>query len=93
MFCLSKNGAKIANSLPNFPNFGKKVEKSSEIEESLSFWAGFLAVVRLISDDLVLNDCFVRASADAGSAANASVSVDDIDVAFRDSAHRAFVNA
>ena len=41
---------------------------------------------------LVFNDCFVRASASAGSATNAGVRVDDIDVAFRNSAHRAFVD-
>ena len=42
---------------------------------------------------LVFNDCFVRASAGASAATNAGVRVDDIDVAFRDGAHRAFVNA
>ena len=42
---------------------------------------------------LVFNDCFVRASAGASAATNAGVRVDDIDVAFRNSAHRAFVNA
>jgi len=42
---------------------------------------------------LVFNDCFVRASAGASAATNAGVRIDDIDVAFRNSAHRAFVNA
>ena len=42
---------------------------------------------------LVFNDCFVRASAGASAATNACVRVDDIDVAFRNSAHRAFVDA
>ena len=42
---------------------------------------------------LVLNDCFVRASAGASAATNAGIRVDDIDVAFRNSAHGAFVNA
>ena len=42
---------------------------------------------------LVFNDCFVRASAGASAATNAGVRIDDIDVAFRNGAHRAFVNA
>ena len=42
---------------------------------------------------LVFNDCFVRASAGASAATNAGIRVDDIDVAFRNGAHRAFVNA
>ena len=42
---------------------------------------------------LVFNDCFVRASAGASAATNAGIRVDDIDVAFRNSAHGAFVNA
>jgi hypothetical protein len=41
---------------------------------------------------LVFNDCFVRASAGASAATNAGVRVDDIDVAFRNSAHWAFVD-
>jgi hypothetical protein len=44
------------------------------------------------SMQLVLNDCFVRASAGASAATNAGIRVDDIDVAFRNSAHGAFVN-
>lgn len=42
---------------------------------------------------LVFNDCFVRASAGASAATNAGIRIDDIDVAFRNGAHRAFVNA
>ena len=58
------------------------------------FWQAFshLNAVSL-SFQLVFNDCFVRASAGASAATNASVRIDDIDVAFRNSAHRAFVNA
>ena len=51
------------------------------------------SLLMLIFCHLVFNDCFVRANAGAGSATNAGVRVDDIDVAFRNSAHRAFVNA
>ena len=42
---------------------------------------------------LVFNDSIVRASASAGTTTHAGVSVDDVDVAFRNSAHRAFVDA
>ena len=57
------------------------------------FWQAFSLLMQFHCCQLVLNDCFVRASAGASAATNASVRVDDVDVAFRDSAHRAFVNA
>ena len=57
------------------------------------FWQAFSLLMQFHCFQLVLNDCFVRASAGASAATNASVRVDDVDVAFRDSAHRAFVNA
>ena len=57
------------------------------------FWQAFSFLMCCHFFRLVFNDCFVRASAGASAATNAGVRVDDIDVAFRNSAHRAFVNA
>jgi hypothetical protein len=82
----SKNVAKIANSLPNCKKTDKKTKKSL-------FLAGFsLLLMQFHFFQLVFNDCFVGASAGASAATNAGVRVDDIDVAFRNSAHRAFVD-
>ena len=57
------------------------------------FLAGFFPFNANLSFKLVFHDCFVRASASASTATNAGIGIDDIDVAFRDSAHRAFINA
>ena len=82
---LSKNDAKIANTLPNFQKLTKKSKKAC-------FWQAFSLLMQFHFFQLVFNDRFVRASASAGSTTNAGVRVDDIDVAFRNSAHRAFVD-
>ena len=85
MFVFSKNVAKIANSLPNFQKLTKKSKKAC-------FWQAFHTFNAVSFFRLVFNDCFIRASAGAGSTTNAGVRIDDIDVAFRNSAHWAFVN-
>jgi hypothetical protein len=78
--------ANIANSLPNSSKLTKKLKKSL-------FLAGFsLLLMQFHFFQLVFNDCFVGASAGASAATNAGVRIDDIDVAFRNSAHWAFVN-
>ena len=57
------------------------------------FWQAFFLLMQFLFHCLILNDCFVRASAGASAATNAGVRVDDVDISFRDGAHRAFVNA
>ena len=71
--------------------FAKLFKTAKKNRKSL-FVAGFsLSMCHFFR--LVFNDCFVRASAGASTATNAGVRVDDIDVAFRNGAHWAFVNA
>ena len=42
---------------------------------------------------LVLDDGIVRASTSAGAATNALIGINDVDVSFGNSAHRAFIDA
>ena len=42
---------------------------------------------------LVFDDGIVRASTGAGAATNALIGINDIDATFRNSAHRAFIDA
>ena len=44
-------------------------------------------------DFLVLDDGIVRASTSAGAATNALIGINDVDVSFGNSAHRAFIDA
>jgi hypothetical protein len=72
--------------LPNSSKLTKKLKKAC-------FWQAFFPFNAVSFFGLVFYNCFVRASAGASAATNAGVRVDDIDVAFRNSAHWAFVNA
>lgn len=97
MFPSFKERCKNSKYFAKLPKTDKKNQKKPASFPFLRLSGGAEAGIFLLMQfhlfRLVFNDCFVRASAGAGTATNAGVRVDDIDVAFRNSAHRAFVNA